>query len=159
MRKKDRHELIKRIISENPIRNQNELMDYLKQNQVSATQATISRDIRDLKIVKTIDDSGKPRFEMFQEQAAPTEDEDIKRLIRMTKDVIVKIDTVQFMTIVGTLPDNAHLLASVLDDLSSKMIVATMASFDTIIIISRTSEEAQQVSAFLKNPTAVSIFN
>lgn len=159
MRKKDRHELIKRIISENPIRNQNELVDYLKQNQVSATQATISRDIRDLKIVKTIDDSGKPRFEMFQEQAAPTEDEDIKRLIRMTKDVIVKIDTVQFMTIVGTLPDNAHLLASVLDDLSSKMIVATMASFDTIIIISRTPEEAQQVSAFLKDPTAVSIFN
>ncbi len=159
MRKKDRHELIKRIISENPIRNQNELMDYLKQNQVSATQATISRDIRDLKIVKTIDDSGKPRFEMFQEQATPTEDEDIKRLIRMTKDVIVKIDTVQFMTIVGTLPDNAHLLASVLDDLSSKMIVATMASFDTIIIISTTPEEAQQVSAFLKDPSAVSIFN
>ena len=40
MRKKDRHELIKKIISENAIRNQNELMDYLQQYQVSATQAT-----------------------------------------------------------------------------------------------------------------------
>ncbi|MDN6004790.1 MAG: ArgR family transcriptional regulator, partial [Enterococcus sp.] len=66
MRKKDRHELIKQIISENPIRNQNELMDHLKSHEVSATQATISRDIRDLKIVKTIDDTGKPRFELFQ---------------------------------------------------------------------------------------------
>lgn len=159
MRKKDRHELIKQIISENPIRNQNELMDYLQQYQVSATQATISRDIRDLKIVKTIDETGKPRFELFHEQQTPTEDDDIKRLIRMTKDVIVKVDTVQFMTIVSTLPDNAHLLASVLDDLSSEFIVATMASFDTIIVISRTPEDAQQVTAFLQNPTTQSIFN
>ena len=157
MRKKDRHELIKKIISENAIRNQNELMDYLQQYQVSATQATISRDIRDLKIVKTIDESGKPRFELFQDQQEPTEDDDIKRLIRMTNNVIVKVDTVQFMTIVSTLPDNAHLLASVLDDLSSELIVATMASFDTIIIISRTPADAQQVTA-LKSKEAPYIY-
>lgn len=159
MRKKDRHELIKKIISENSIRNQNELMEYLHQYQASATQATISRDIRDLKIVKTIDEAGNPRFELFQEQQPATEDDDIKRLIRMTNNVIVKIDTVQFMTIVGTLPDNAHLLASVLDDLSSELIVATMASFDTIIIISRTPEDAQQVAAFLQDPTQQTIFS
>lgn len=159
MRKKDRHELIKKIISENSIRNQNELMAYLHQYQASATQATISRDIRDLKIVKTIDEAGNPRFELFQEQQPATEDDDIKRLMRMTNNVIVKIDTVQFMTIVGTLPDNAHLLASVLDDLSSELIVATMASFDTIIIISRTPEDAQQVAAFLQDPTQQSIFS
>lgn len=159
MRKKDRHELIKKIISENSIRNQNELMAYLHQYQASATQATISRDIRDLKIVKTIDEAGNPRFELFQEQQPATEDDDIKRLIRMTNNVIVKIDTVQFMTIVGTLPDNAHLLASVLDDLSSELIVATMASFDTIIIISRTPEDAQQVAAFLQDPTQQTIFS
>ncbi|MBU5366391.1 ArgR family transcriptional regulator [Enterococcus devriesei] len=158
MRKKDRHELIKQIISENPIRNQNELMDHLKSHEVSATQATISRDIRDLKIVKTIDDTGKPRFELFQEHTAPTEDDDIKRLIRMTGEVIVKIEPIQFMTIVNTLPDNAHLLASVLDDLSSHLIVATMASFDTIIIISRAPEDAQKVAAFLADPTSSSIF-
>ena len=159
MRKKDRHELIKKIISENSIRNQNELMAYLHQYQASATQATISRDIRDLKIVKTIDEAGNPRFELFHEQQPATEDDDIKRLIRMTNNVIVKIDTVQFMTIVGTLPDNAHLLASVLDDLSSELIVATMASFDTIIIISRSPEDAQQVAAFLQDPTQQSIFS
>ncbi|MFC4771247.1 arginine repressor [Enterococcus hermanniensis] len=159
MRKKDRHELIKQIISENPIRNQNELMDYLNAQRVSATQATISRDIRDLKIVKTIDETGKPRFELFQEHQVPTEDDDIKRLIRMTDEVIVKVDTVQFMTIVNTLPDNAHLLAAVLDDLSSEYIVATMASFDTIIIISRTSTDAEKVTEFLRDPTQQSIFN
>ena len=159
MRKKDRHELIKRIITDNPIRNQNELMDYLQQYQVTATQATISRDIRDLKIVKTIDESGKPRFELLQEQQVPSEDDAIKRLIRMTNDVIVKVDTVEFMTIVSTLPDNAHLLASVLDDLSSELIVATMASFDTIIIISRTADDAQRVTEFLQDPTNSSIFN
>jgi transcriptional regulator of arginine metabolism len=77
----------------------------------------------------------------------------------MTNNVIVKVDTVQFMTIVSTLPDNAHLLASVLDDLSSELIVATMASFDTIIIISRTPADAQQVTAFLQDPSQRSIFS
>lgn len=96
---------------------------------------------------------------MFQDQQEPTEDDDIKRLIRMTNNVIVKVDTVQFMTIVSTLPDNAHLLASVLDDLSSELIVATMASFDTIIIISRTPADAQQVTAFLQDPSQRSIFS
>ncbi len=158
MRKKDRHELIKKLILENPIRNQGELMEYLSEYQVSATQATISRDIRDLKIIKTIDESGNPRFELFQERKTPTEDDDIKRLIRMSNDVIVKVDAVQFMTIVNTLPDNAHLLASVLDDLSSELIVATMASFDTIIIISRTPGDAQKVTTFLQDPTQSSIF-
>ena len=62
------------------------------------------------------------------------------------------------MTIVNTLPDNAHLLASVLDDLSSELIVATMASFDTIIIISRTPDDAQKVTTFLQDPTQSSIF-
>lgn len=144
---------------ENPIRNQGELMEYLLEYQVSATQATISRDIRDLKIIKTIDESGNPRFELFQERKTPTEDDDIKRLIRMSNDVIVKVDTVQFMTIVNTLPDNAHLLASVLDDLSSELIVATMASFDTIIIISRTPDDAQKSLRFYRIQHKVQFLN
>ncbi|MGG5316641.1 arginine repressor [Enterococcus sp. AZ072] len=157
MRKKDRHELIKQIIVTHSIRNQSELMTYLEEQGVVATQATISRDIRDLKIVKTIDEDGSPRFELFQEPNQPSDDEDTKRLVRMIDEVIVKVERVQFMTVIQTLPDNANLLAAVLDDLTFQTIVATMASFDTIIIISRTDEDAQQVAAFLKDPHSTTI--
>lgn len=153
MRKSERHELIKKIIHENPIRNQNQLMEMLKQAGVSATQATISRDIRDLKIVKSIDSTGEPRFELFQSPKDElSQDEDTKRLIRMIEEVIVKVDQVQFMTIIHTLPDNAHLFASVLDDIHSDAITATLASFDTIIVISKTEEQAASVVAFLNDP-------
>ncbi|MGM0212522.1 arginine repressor [Enterococcus sp. AZ109] len=152
MRKKDRHELIKQIIATHSISNQSELMTYLEEQGVTATQATISRDIRDLKIVKTIDEEGIPRFELFHEPNQASDDEDGKRLVRMIEEVIVKVERVQFMTVIQTLPDNANLLAAVLDDLSFQSIVATMASFDTIIIISRNEDDAQQVEAYLKDP-------
>lgn len=158
MRKNERHDLIRKIVLENTIRNQNQLMDLLHQAGVSATQATISRDIRDLKIVKTIDDQGNPKFALFQEISEPTEDEEITRLTRMVEEVVTKVDRVQFMTIVNTLPDNAHLVAAVLDDLKNPLIVATMASYDTIIIISRSEEDAAKVHAFIQEPSQNNIF-
>ncbi|GCF92745.1 arginine repressor [Enterococcus florum] len=157
MRKKERHELIKQLVAIHAIRNQNELMDYLQKEGVTPTQATISRDIRDLQIVKTIDENGLPRFELFEEPKQNTEDEDIERLERMIEDVVVKVDRVQFMTVVHTIPDNANLFAAVLDDFSTPYIVATMASFDTLLVISRTEEDAQVVENFLKNPTTHSL--
>lgn len=153
MRKIDRHNLIKKIIVENPIRNQNELMTLLAQEGVRATQATISRDIRDLKIVKAIDDDGQPRFKLFQENPESTENNELKRLIKMSQEIIVKVDRVQFMTIITTVPDNANLVAAVLDELNNPLIVSTMASYDTIFIISRTEEDAARVQQFLADPT------
>ncbi|MBV7389958.1 MULTISPECIES: arginine repressor [Enterococcus] len=153
MRKIDRHNLIKKIIVENPIRNQNELMALLNQEGIHATQATISRDIRDLKIVKTIDDTGQPQFKLFQENPEPSEDDEMKRLIKMSQEIIVNVDRVQFMTIVTTLPDNANLVAAVLDELNNPLVVSTMASYDTIFIISRTEKDAEHVQQFLTDPT------
>jgi transcriptional regulator of arginine metabolism len=151
MRKQERHDLISKIIHEQAIRNQGQLMTALKDHGVEATQATISRDIRDLQIIKTIDAAGLPKFEIFETglNSADKQDEEEKRLKSMVKETVLKVEPVQFMTVVHTQPDNAHLLASVLDEISLDFMVATMASFDTIIIISRTIEEAQQMSDYL----------
>lgn len=151
MRKQERHDLISKIIHEQVIRNQGQLMTALKNHGVEATQATISRDIRDLQIIKTIDAAGLPKFEIFETglNSADKQDEEEKRLKSMVKETVLKVEPVQFMTVVHTQPDNAHLLASVLDEISLDFMVATMASFDTIIIISRTIEEAQQMSDYL----------
>ncbi len=66
MRKSERHLLIKQVIGEFTIRTQEELLAKLENYGVTATQATISRDIRDLKIVKVPDENGVSHFVLFQ---------------------------------------------------------------------------------------------
>lgn len=151
MRKADRHHLIKQIIQQEPIRNQGQLMNKLEENGVNATQATISRDIRDLQIIKSIDPDGQPRFVIFQIGSAANESksEESARLDRLIKEVVTNVQQVQFMTVVNTLPDNAHLLASLIDEIKPAFIVATMASFDTIIVISKDAEDAAKATEFL----------
>lgn len=61
------------------------------------------------------------------------------------------------MTIVNTLPDNAHLFASVLDEIKPPSIVSTIAGFDTIMVISENEEDAKRVEEFLHHPTEVSL--
>ena len=148
MRKAQRHLLIKQVIEEFPIRTQEELLNKLGHYGVTATQATISRDIRDLKIVKAPDEKGTPDTK--------TEEED--RLIQMIEDIVLKVERVHFLTIVNTLPDNAHLFASVLDEIKPPPIVSTIAGFDTIMIISENEEDAKRVEEFLHHPTEVSLF-
>ena len=136
MRKAQRHLLIKQVIEEFPIRTQEELLNKLGHYGVTATQATISRDIRDLKIVKAPDENGISRFVLFREKGTPdtrTEEED--RLIQMIEDIVLKVERVHFLTI-----------------------VSTIAGFDTIMIISENEDDAKQVEEFLHHPTEVSLF-
>ncbi|MGG5339124.1 arginine repressor [Enterococcus pernyi] len=159
MRKTERHLLIKQIIEDYTIRTQDEMLAKLTEMGVSATQATISRDIRDLKIVKAPDENGVSHFVLFKEkETAESKSEDEKRLIQMIEDIVLKVERVHFLTIVHTLPDNAPLFAAVLDEIKPPHIVSTIAGFDTTIIISKDDEDAQLVEKFLHHPTTETIF-
>ncbi|OQO70092.1 ArgR family transcriptional regulator [Enterococcus villorum] len=160
MRKSERHLLIKQVIGESTIHTQEELLTKLQDYGVTATQATISRDIRDLKIVKAPDEDGVSHFVLFQEKKGKeTKTEDEKRLVQMIEDIVLKVERVHFLTIVHTLPDNAHLFAAVLDDIKPPHIVSTIAGFDTTIIISKDEEEAKLVEKFLHHPNEATLFN
>lgn len=152
MRKADRHLLIKQLINNQTVRTQEELLKLLEQHGVTATQATISRDIRDLKIIKSPDEKGQGRFEIFQGKNTDTEDrEEQQRLIRMIEDVVIKVDRVQFLSIITTSPDSAQLISAMLDDVEMPEKVTTLAGYDTVIIISRTNEDAEKVENFFKS--------
>lgn len=150
MRKADRHVLIKQLVTNHTIRTQEELLHLLENQGVTATQATISRDIRDLQIVKSPDGNGQSKFELFQENNSQTNKSEKQRLILMTQDVVTKIDRVQFMTIINTIPDNAPILAAAIDEVSMEEKVCSLAGFDTIVIISRTEEDAKKMEAFFR---------
>ena len=72
------------------------------------------------------------------------------RLIRMIEEVVTKVDRVQFLTIITTLPDNAQLLSAVMDEVNLPEKVTTLAGFDTVITICRTDEDAEKLEAYFK---------
>lgn len=153
MRKADRHILIKQLVTNHTIRTQEELLQLLEEQGVTATQATISRDIRDLKIVKAPDLTGQAKFELFQENETQNEESEKQRLLHMIQDVVTKVDRVQFLTIIHTIPDNAPILAAVIDEVPMKEKVCSLGGFDIVVIISRTEEDATIIEDFFKTQT------
>ncbi|OTN77021.1 arginine repressor [Enterococcus sp. 8G7_MSG3316] len=151
MRKADRHLLIRQIITKYTVRTQEELLQQLEKQGVTATQATISRDIRDLKIVKIPDETGQTKFVIFQGQhASDDEKAEEQRLVQMIEEVVTKIDRVQFMTLIHTVADNAPLLAAAIDDVTMPEKVCSLAGFDTVAVISRTEEDAETFFEFIQ---------
>lgn len=151
MRKAERHAIIKQIVSNETVRTQEELLKKIEERGGSATQATISRDIRDLKIVKVQDKDGQIRFELFHDHDLEQDSkEEELRLVRMIEEVVTKVDRVQFLTIITTLPDNAQLLSAVMDEVNLPEKVTTLAGFDTVITICRTNEDAEKLEKYFK---------
>ena len=68
----------------------------------------------------------------------------------MIEEVVTKVDRVQFLTIITTLPDNAQLLSAVMDEVNLPEKVTTLAGFDTVITICRTNEDAEKLEEYFK---------
>ena len=77
----------------------------------------------------------------------------------MIEDIVLKVERVHFLTIVNTLPDNAHLFASVLDEIKTSL-YCQYNLLDSIrsLVISENEEDAKRVEEFLHHPTEVSLF-
>lgn len=149
MKKSERHAIIEKLINAHVIRTQEELLNLLREQGVTATQATISRDIRDLKIVKSVDASGRAAFQQFHEEVVDEQTE-TQHLNQLTQDVVTKVDRVQFMTILHTIPNNAPILAAAIDEIAMKEKVCTLAGFDTVAVISPDEASAIFLEEFFR---------
>lgn len=147
MKKKERQALLKKIVEENEVETQEELLHYLENHEASATQATISRDIRELKIVKARNNHGKTVYTVYSGNVENSQ----QHLQEMIQEMVKKLDRVQFMTILHTSTGSADLVAALLDELHLPEIVATMAGTDTLLIISPNEEKAQEVYDTIEN--------
>lgn len=140
MRKSERHALIKQIITQNNVGTQDELLSLLKEAGVNATQATISRDVRELSIVKTHDDNGKIRYGIFSQQSETSKED---KLSASVKDQVVGIEQVQFTVILRTSLGSADVVTNWLDEVGYPEVAGTIAGVDTILVICRSDEEAK----------------
>ncbi|MDN6146800.1 MAG: ArgR family transcriptional regulator [Tetragenococcus koreensis] len=142
MHKNERQTLIKQIINQYTIRTQEDLLAHLQAKNIDITQATISRDIRDLEIIKSIDENGEPKFTLYNSSQTQNQAKQGK-LVNLLNDVVTKIEHVQFLTIIHTLPDNASLLAAIIDEAHLPEVKCSLAGFDTVVLI--VSDEAHAI--------------
>lgn len=142
MKKVERQRKIEQLIKQNVIATQDELMRQLEANGIKATQATISRDIRELQIIKEQDSNGVVRYVIFKGNNQNEEE----KLIKAIEETVVDIRQVEFMNIIHTLPRNANVLAAILDGLSLPAVAGTLAGYDTVVIISGSKDEASQIN-------------
>jgi len=130
--RKERLQKIKKIISEKPIRNQDELLQALKSYSLQVTQATLSRDLKSLRVGK-VSDGQKGYYYSLPDQRSDKESEehfleDIRRgTISMTHS--------GNLVIINTLPGHANTVAFALDRLEIEEVAGTIAGDDTILVI------------------------
>ncbi|MCH4170648.1 MAG: arginine repressor [Lactobacillus sp.] len=141
MKKTERQMILEQIIHQHVVSTQDELLALLKDEGVDATQATISRDIRDLQIVKARDESGNLRYMIFQGDSVSNDE----RLEDTISNVVLSVVQVQFLNVVKTLPSNGNVLAAVIDDLAMPDVVGTVAGHDTVVIISPDNDAAKRM--------------
>ncbi|HFQ4530131.1 TPA: arginine repressor [Enterococcus faecium] len=137
MRKKDRHRLITRLLSEQDIRKQEEFVEILKSKGISVTQATISRDIKELKLIKVPADGGY-RYSI----PAETNEDVNTKLEKLLKDAFVAVDQMEKFVILKTLPGNASAAANLIDKRYKKELFSIINDDDNVLMITRTEDQA-----------------
>ena len=140
------------LIRENDIETQEMLADLLNKAGFNVTQATVSRDIRELKLTKATMQSGKQKYvATAKESSFVTE-----RLNRVFRDGIVSIDYAQNIVVIKTLIGMAMAVAAALDSMENSEIMGTIAGDDTIFCVVKNESRAVKLTENLK---AISLKN
>ncbi|HDR4463841.1 MULTISPECIES: arginine repressor [Bacillus] len=146
MRKEKRQRLIKQAVREHEIDTQEKLVELLAKKGEIATQATISRDIRELNIIKTVSSNGLTIYKNFTGDNIQTD----MMLKKKLGEVVVKIDYINQLTIIKTLPGNAHVIGVLLDSVDWKEKVGCICGNDTCLVISKSQSDREILEERLK---------
>lgn len=151
MKKSQRHAAILDLIQRKSIRTQEELLEHLKNLGFDTTQATVSRDIRDLKIVKASDGIGGYRYSATM----PVGDGDFtSKLNTIFTEAVYRVDCAGNIVVLKTYAGMGSAAGAAVDSMQMEGVVGTLAGDDTMFIVARTPELAlaicKQLSQLLK---------
>ncbi len=139
--KKRRHEKIVELINQYEIETQEELADKLCQAGYQVTQATVSRDIRELKLSKIPVGKGRQKYVAFTQEETHLGD----KYIRVLKEGYVSMDLAQNLLVMKTVSGMAMAVAAAVDALKMEEIVGCIAGDNTIMMAMRSEEAAHAV--------------
>lgn len=134
--KLERHSKIVELIGKYEIETQEELAERLKQLGFRVTQATVSRDIRELKLTKIAGPGGKQRYVVMQSQETLND-----KYIRVLRDGFLSMDMAQNILVVRTVSGMAMAVAAALDAIHFHEIVGCIAGDDTIMCAVRSADD------------------
>ena len=139
--KRNRHDKIIEIIAQNVVETQEQLACLLKQAGYDVTQATVSRDIRQMKLTKQVTEDGRQKY------VYTTADSDVMqdKYVSVLKAGYLSMDTAQNLIVVRTVSGMAMALATAIDALDFPQVLGCIAGDDTIMVALKNNEEATLV--------------
>lgn len=148
--KSERHAMILNLIETTNVETQEELADMLKQRGICVTQATVSRDIKELRLIKVLAENGGYKYATVDKAEAGMKE----RFVRIFGDSVVGINISANLVIVKTLSGSANAAAEAVDSMHWNDIVGTMAGDNTIFIAARDEKAVpdivKRLSAMIK---------
>jgi transcriptional regulator of arginine metabolism len=141
MNKAQRHIRIREIIGKNEIETQDELVDVLRNASFNVTQATVSRDIKELSLIKVPLMDGRYKYSLPADQRYNP----LQKLKRVLVDSFVSVDYTENLIVIKTLPGNANTLGVLIDHLGWDDIMGNISGDDTILIICKIKEETPHI--------------
>ncbi|MDI9475867.1 MAG: arginine repressor [Natronincolaceae bacterium] len=136
-----RQKKILEIIENKEIETQEELSDELKKLGLNVTQATVSRDIKELRLIKILARDGKYKYAILNGQDNILSD----RLVGIFKNSIVSIDYAGNILVMKTLTGSAQAAAAAIDAVGLDEIVGTIAGDDTIFLLIRDADKIEEI--------------
>ncbi|MBW7453319.1 transcriptional regulator AhrC/ArgR [Paenibacillus sepulcri] len=136
-----RHMKIREIINSQVIETQDELVDSLRAAGLQVTQATVSRDIKELQLIKVSADGGRYKYSLPQEQRMNP----IHKLKRTLSDHFLHIDHTDNLVVMKCLPGTANAIGAMIDNMEWPEVMGTICGDDTILMICRTKTQSGEV--------------
>ena len=128
------------IIASSSIETQEQLLEQLRCRGIEATQATISRDIKELHLVKELTGKGRYRYALSAQKGAT---DNTGRLKTIFREGVVSYDYAQNLVVVKTMPGLGSAAGAALDGMDIPDLVGSLAGDDTVLLVLRTTQSAQ----------------
>jgi len=148
MMKSQRQAKIMEIISTNNVETQEQLLAALQKEGFRGTQATISRDIKELRIVKELTSLGTYRYTASTNEVSGSFS---SRLNTIFRECVIGYDYAQNIIVIRTLPGLASAAGSAIDAMNMSMVVGTLAGDDTVMVVMRDNNAAAMFCGEIKN--------
>jgi transcriptional regulator of arginine metabolism len=149
MAKNERQELILRLIRENDISTQEELTNLIKKQGMDVTQATCSRDIKELGIIKVVLPNNQTKYAVLDK----TGDIAPGRLLNVFSNSLLSCKNAMNLVVISTLPGMAQAAASALDSMHLQYVVGTIAGHDTVFVATQGVDDAKALCATIIDMT------
>ena len=146
MNKKERQSKILEIISEYEIDTQEELTEYLNKNNIQVTQATVSRDINELNLIKVAGKFKKNKYAQVDVKNLSLS----QKIVSLFKEIVVSITCVNNLIVVKTLSGNASAAGMVVDKMAMPQVLGSIAGDDTLLIVTKSNLDAEIMLKRLK---------